>query len=388
MSAEGEWTTETVEIAILCRERELQSRAATDDDTINAYAELLANGVKLPAPAVFRDGDLLRVADGHHTIAAYEERGETRVAVRVRYGTREDAILYAAGANATHGLRRTSKDKRRAVELVLGVHPSWSNGVVAAHCAVSDGLVKGVRIDLGLPEMPTRVDRRGRPMNVGRIGQRVNRPPPADTSDATPSADPRSPSSSVRLTEEVGARDDGPLTDESDAPPAAHSDDVDTPLGAEHVMPGEDRAEPQGPEPDDEGGAANNEVDDDADDGAPTDLASEVVDSISSTASDAALAYEFDRWTDDMMLVREAAELLGLGTEPGSAIEIDVGAAHEHVATRLEEVRQRYCEANVMRAIEAVNRYNEMVTTAAFKKIAARLAREHDISDAGPLRRR
>lgn len=369
MNDDEEWTTETVEIASLCRDRELQSRAATDDDTIDSYAELLERGVELPAPVVFREGDRLRVADGHHTIAAHEERGKTSIVVRVRSGTRENAVLYAARANAAHGLRRTNKDKRRAVELVLGLHAEWSNGLVAAHCSVSDGLVKGVRADLGLPETSTRVDRRGREMNVGRIGHRVGRDTSAGAEGLATSTDAPSPSSSVRLSEERGADDDSSQTP-GPHPAAVQHPDANAAARGDGDAGREDGSEKVG------------------DDAASTEIAPECHEMTPTATTNAALAYQFDRWSEDMMLVSDAAELLGLGTEAGHAIDIDVDAVREHVAARLEEVRQRYCEANVDRALEAVNRYNEMTTTLAFKEFVAGLTRVADISDDGPLRRR
>ena len=38
------------------------------------------------------------------------------IAADVRQGTRRDALLFAAGANSSHGLSRTTADKRRAIE--------------------------------------------------------------------------------------------------------------------------------------------------------------------------------------------------------------------------------------------------------------------------------
>ncbi len=54
---------------------------------------------------------------------------------------KRDAILYACGANATNGIRRTNADKRQAVERLLTDEKwsLWSNVTIAKHCLVSNG---------------------------------------------------------------------------------------------------------------------------------------------------------------------------------------------------------------------------------------------------------
>jgi hypothetical protein len=64
----------------------------------------------------------------------------------VRKGTQRDAILYALGANAAHGLRRTNADKRKAVEAMLGdpEWAAWAQTKIAEACAVSREFVNRV----------------------------------------------------------------------------------------------------------------------------------------------------------------------------------------------------------------------------------------------------
>ena len=50
--------------------------------------------------------------------------GLAKISADVREGSRRDAILYAVGANASHGLKRTNRDKRNAV-MVLLKDPEW-----------------------------------------------------------------------------------------------------------------------------------------------------------------------------------------------------------------------------------------------------------------------
>ena len=67
-----------------------------------------------------------------------------------RAGSLRDTILHSAGANATHGLRRSNADKRRAVLLLLEDEEwsRWSNSEIARRCVVSDKTVASLRIDL------------------------------------------------------------------------------------------------------------------------------------------------------------------------------------------------------------------------------------------------
>ncbi|MCL2000844.1 MAG: hypothetical protein FWG74_05375, partial [Planctomycetes bacterium] len=69
------------------------------------------------------------------------------IPAEVRSGTFRDALLFAAGANAGHGLRRTNADKRRAVEMLLGEPEcvGWSNEQIARHCRVGPHLVAEIR---------------------------------------------------------------------------------------------------------------------------------------------------------------------------------------------------------------------------------------------------
>src|SRR5690606_22774478 len=57
------------------------------------------------------------------------------------------AVLYAVGANAQHGLRRSKADKRRAVETLLldSEWCQWSDREIARRCSVGHTLVANVR---------------------------------------------------------------------------------------------------------------------------------------------------------------------------------------------------------------------------------------------------
>lgn len=112
----------------------------------------------------------------------------------MRQGGLRDAILHSVGSNATHGLRRTNADKRRAVSILLqddlvAVDPAtgnrWSDREVARRCSVGAPLVATVRSGLTVTsysEPTTRAyrDRHGNvtQMDTARIGRRAAEPAP------------------------------------------------------------------------------------------------------------------------------------------------------------------------------------------------------------------
>ena len=102
-----------------------QSRVGLNMDAVAEYASALDDSTELPPIVVFNDGSDNWLADGFHRFHAYVARDRASIPADVQVGTQRDAILFACGANATHGLRRTNEDKRKAVAVLLG-DPEWS----------------------------------------------------------------------------------------------------------------------------------------------------------------------------------------------------------------------------------------------------------------------
>lgn len=142
-----------------------QARAQLDPATVDDYAETWLtlshrqNGFdQMPPIVVYYDGTDYWLADGFHRVAAYQQFVDGRFAsasprglqAEVRQGTRRDAVLYACGANAAHGLRRTNADKRRAVETLLRDEEwrQWSDSEIARRCQVDHKTVAAVRAEL------------------------------------------------------------------------------------------------------------------------------------------------------------------------------------------------------------------------------------------------
>lgn len=113
-----------LELAQIKVDERCQLRAACSAATVAEYADALVAGAVFPPVTVFRDGAVYWLADGFHRFDAHRQAGRSEITADVRNGTKRDAILYAAAANADHGLRRTTDDKRRAIMALLS-DPEW-----------------------------------------------------------------------------------------------------------------------------------------------------------------------------------------------------------------------------------------------------------------------
>lgn len=177
-----------------------QARAALNDETVAEYAANIEANDAMPPVVVFYDGAAYWLADGFHRVAARAKVGRLTVKAEVRQGTRRDAVLYACGANATHGLRRTNADKRRAVETLLRDEEwsQWSDREIARRCGVGNALVSEARKSICLNQTDAAaertVERNGKTytQNTANIGKRPAKPAPraeepeADEPDAPP----------------------------------------------------------------------------------------------------------------------------------------------------------------------------------------------------------
>ena len=92
----------------------------------------------------------LYLVDGHHRIAATRQMlGIEDIAVEIVDGTFADALWLSWGANRGHGLRRTQKDKRRAIQAAID-YPRWSlesDRSIARHIGVITKQSPRCRVD-------------------------------------------------------------------------------------------------------------------------------------------------------------------------------------------------------------------------------------------------
>jgi len=124
-----------------------QMRAEIDYHAVEDYSHAYASGVDMPELTVFCDGSTNWLGDGFHRWHAAKKAGMKSVLCHVKQGSLRDAILFAAGVNDTHGLRRTPADKRIAVRTLLA-DKEWtkrSDVWIAKQCRVSDRFVASQR---------------------------------------------------------------------------------------------------------------------------------------------------------------------------------------------------------------------------------------------------
>jgi len=154
---------------------ETQARLCVDCESIEEYKAAMQRGDKFPPIVVFFDGKVYWLADGYHRLYATLELKIKKIACEVHEGTMRDALLYACGANSSHGVPRTNKDKRRAVTFLLQDDEwvTWSDRQVAKHCSVDHVTVSKIRKGLSGELHQIRTAKRGGTeyeMDTSKIG--------------------------------------------------------------------------------------------------------------------------------------------------------------------------------------------------------------------------
>lgn len=167
---------EQVDVGAIRTDGGTQVRAQTDWLVVDEYVHAMREGAIFPPVVVFFDGTTYWLGDGFHRVEAARRAGVVALGADIRRGTQRDAVLWACGANAAHGLRRTNADKRRAVMTLLE-DPDWqlwSDNAIAARCAVSQPFVSGLRPKVstynGYKSEP-RKGADGRTINTANIGK-------------------------------------------------------------------------------------------------------------------------------------------------------------------------------------------------------------------------
>lgn len=126
-----------------------------DDKLVERYAQAMKDGAVFPPVVVFADGSKFYLADGFHRVGAARALKRKTIEAQIHEpingeSPQRSAILYAVGANETHGRNRSADDKRRAVETLLK-DPEWSRWTdreIARQCRVSPTFVGTLRTRL------------------------------------------------------------------------------------------------------------------------------------------------------------------------------------------------------------------------------------------------
>lgn len=180
---------------------------------VDEYYEAMVRGDRFPPLTVFWDGAEYWLADGFHRHGAYNivmqgmKLPGLDIECDVIAGTQRDAIMFACGTNAVHGIPRTNSDKQNAVNTMLknplvshdenGV--PWSDRAIAKICKVSHHTVAKWRAELVTGQMPSErayTNKHGgqSTMNTGGINQgRQQSEQPTEQPDARPEAAAETP---------------------------------------------------------------------------------------------------------------------------------------------------------------------------------------------------
>lgn len=178
---------------LLRRDGGTQARAAMCEATVEEYIEKID---ELPPVVVFRDADgVFWLADGFHRVEAHHRTGRDMLLAHVVEGSRRDAMLYACGANAHHGLPRSHDDKRRAVTILLedDEWASWADAEIANACRVDRKFVRTMRDRLGIHATERTYQRAGQTQTMSvppRDGQPGTSHVGAGTSDTFQAPEP------------------------------------------------------------------------------------------------------------------------------------------------------------------------------------------------------
>ena len=208
---------------------EIQQRKQLDEECIKEYVEAIADGADFPPVDVYDDGESLFLADGFHRVEAYRQTGIATVAVTIHKGTKRDAILHAVGANATHGLRRTNDDKRKAVLTLLNDSEwgQWSDTAIAKRIGVTQPFVSKVRRNRtqnGFECGTVRKCSDGRLVDTSNIGAKRQTEEPEESSTAGASWSLQSLAEMISIDENEEAQSAG--VNDVESSPDPDSDDA------------------------------------------------------------------------------------------------------------------------------------------------------------------
>jgi hypothetical protein len=114
---------------------------------VGDLADAYKRGDPIEAPVVWRIKGLsfFYLTRGWHRHAALKKIERKEVECVLKDGSFEDALLDAVGDNQAHGLRRTNKDKRQCVRVLLDRCPDWSERKIAEAAGVHHDLVGEVK---------------------------------------------------------------------------------------------------------------------------------------------------------------------------------------------------------------------------------------------------
>jgi len=250
-----------VDLDYIRRDNDSRVRTALDLAAIEDYARIFhaeKDDVKkasrrshFPYPILFQEKDNeFWIGDGWHRISALQSIGVSWWPCEVRRGNKLDAIAFGVATDHGLGVRKTDRDKSRAVRMILrdSERAKWSNAEIARLCRVSDVLVGKIRKNMeesgDLPRMTLRRTRNGRTIETKEIGTKATSP---TVTESVVAEDPGSATLATSSGSESVASGGRGTVAPSTPNHAALSDAVDsetlnpsTPMRSESVVPRSD----------------------------------------------------------------------------------------------------------------------------------------------------
>jgi hypothetical protein len=168
-------TTESLLVSQVRAEASTQIRLELSEQKVEEYIEALATGAEFPPVVVYCDGSAHWLADGFHRLEAYRRCERMYIEAAVREGGQRDAVLYAVGANAAHGLPRNAGDVKNAIRTMLldDEWSQWSDRAIAEQVQCHHSKVSRLRKELeatgALRQSDTRTGADGRAIRTGGI---------------------------------------------------------------------------------------------------------------------------------------------------------------------------------------------------------------------------
>ena len=182
---ENSTSVDTLEIEKL--EVLVHPRAVMNQEAVKEYQEHIRH---LPPIVVGKIKNKYFIIDGQHRLAAFKRAKHKSIpAIISDAKNKEDLIRRALKANHTHGLRRTNKDKRKAVEIALEHLSKKSDRFISIICGVSPQTVTTNRNQLSKLDSSTREGKDGK---VRRIPEKKSKSKPPSPNSHPESASDKS----------------------------------------------------------------------------------------------------------------------------------------------------------------------------------------------------
>ncbi len=171
MAKSSVFTIQNIRIDNIKVDHALQSRDSMSMEDMREFSGAVVTGAVFPPIDVFWDGKVYWLADGFHRHGAHKNAGAKNIRCTVHDGSRQEAIVFSAGANKKFSIKRNDADIRKAICMLLDQEEwfSVSGSRIASHVGCSPMTVSKTREDYcreknkELPETLTAINGRDQP---------------------------------------------------------------------------------------------------------------------------------------------------------------------------------------------------------------------------------